>query len=109
MQPGQPHNMAVAEVEHNGSIARITGTAATENDDAIQFIVDLMAREGIGGAKVMSLYSERQPSPEWYEYFEKHWPNVAVTWSFGPGDDAKMEAEVGRLLAKPDKPWWKFW
>jgi hypothetical protein len=109
MEPGQPHNMAIAEVEHNGRIGRITGTAVTENDDAIQFIVDLMAKEGISGDKVLSLYSERKPSPEWYEYFEKHWPNVAVTWSFGPGEDARMEAEVEKLLTKRAKPWWKLW
>src|SRR4051812_35951 len=83
MQPGQPHNMAIAEVEHNGAIGQIKASAATANDDAIQFIVDLMAQQGISGDKVLRLYSERQPSPEWYEHFAKHWPNVAVTWSFG--------------------------
>src|SRR5258706_11193150 len=107
MQPGQPYNMAIAEVEYNGSVGRITASAATANDDAIQFIVDLMAKQGISGEKVLNLYSERQPSDKWYEYFDKHWPNVAVTWSFGPGEDARMEAEVGEVLAKRDKPWWK--
>jgi hypothetical protein len=109
MQPDQPHNVAIAEVEHNGAFGQIKASAATANDDAVQIIVDLMAQEGISGDKVLRLYSERQPSPDWYEYFAKHWPNVAVTWSFGPHDDAKMEAEVGKLPAKRDKPWWKFW
>jgi hypothetical protein len=109
MQPGQPHNMAIAEVEHNGRIGQIKASAATADDDAIQSIVDLMAEQGISGEKVLRLYSERQPSPEWYAYFAEHWPKVAVTWSFGPGEDARMEAEVGKLLTKRDKPWWKFW
>lgn len=39
----QPHNVAVAEVEHNGAIGHIKASAATANDDAIQLIVDLMS------------------------------------------------------------------
>ena len=109
MQPGQPHNVAIAEVEHNGRIGHIKAGAATENDDAIQLIVDLMVQQGITGDKVLRLYSERQPSAEWYDYFAKNWPNVAVTWSFAPGEDAKMEATVGKDMAKLSKPWWKFW
>ncbi|HYE20838.1 MAG TPA: hypothetical protein VEA69_20495 [Tepidisphaeraceae bacterium] len=109
MQPGQPHNMAIAEVEHNGAIGQIKASAASADDDAIRFIVDLMKQEGISGDRVVRLYSERQPSPEWCEYFATHWPNAAVTWSFCPGEDARMEAVVGKLLAKRDKPWWKFW
>ncbi len=109
MREDQAHNVAIAEVEHNGQIARITGSAATENDDAIQFIVDLMAREGINGDCVLRLYSERQPSPEWQEYFAAHWPNAAITWSFEPGEAAKMDAAVGELLGESKKPWWRFW
>jgi hypothetical protein len=109
MRPDQPHNMAIAEFIHNGDVARLTGKAATENDDAIQFIVDLMAEEGISGDRILRLYSERKPSPKWYEYFAEHWPNAAVTWSFAPGEDAKMEAAVDELLIKGVKPWWKFW
>ena len=65
MREDQPHNIAIAEVRHNGRIARITGSAATEDEDAIQNIVNLLAREGIDGDCVLRLYSERQPSPEW--------------------------------------------
>jgi len=108
MQPGQAHNMAIAEVEHNGQLATITGTAVTEHDDAIQFIVDMMTEQGISGDKVRRLYSERQPSPEWYEYFERNWPNVKVTWSFTPDEEAEFEEAVGKLLSAK-KPWWKFW
>ena len=89
--------------------SRITGSAATENDDAIQFIVDLMAQEGIDGECVLRLYSERQPSPEWQEYFAAHWPNAAVTWSFAKGAEAMFEAAVRELLSEPKKPWWRFW
>jgi hypothetical protein len=109
MQPGQPHNVAIAEVEHEGRIGHVKASAATADDDAIRLIVDLMAREGIAGAKVLRLYSERRPSAEWCAYFAAHWPNAAVTWSFGPGEDTRMEAEVGRLIAKWDRPWWKIW
>ena len=109
MQSGQPHNVAIAEVEYDGGIGQVKAIAATSDDDAIQFIVDLMAQQGISGEKVLRLYSERQPSAEWYAYFAEHWPNVALTWSFGPGDDIKMEAEVGNLLANRNKSWWKFW
>jgi hypothetical protein len=109
MREAQPHNVAIAEVRHNGRTARITGSAATENDDAIQFIVDLMAQEGIDGACVLRLYSERKPSPEWSEYFAAHWPNAEITWSFGPGEEAKMEAAVDKLVTKSKKPWWSFW
>ncbi len=104
MRPDQPHNLAIAEFEHNGAIARLTGTAATENDDAIRFIVELMAQEGISGHRILRLYSERKPDPKWIEYFAQHWPNAAVTWSFAPGEDAKMEAAVNELLANPRKP-----
>ena len=109
MQPGQPHNMVIVEItEPNGEVGRITGQAMTENDDAIQVIVDLMAQENISDERVLRLYSERKPSPRWYEYFAQHWPQAEVTWSFGPGDDAKMEAAVSKLL-KGKRPWWKFW
>ena len=109
MREDQPHNIAIAEVRHNGRIASITGSAATEDEDAIQNIVALLAQEGIDGDCVLRLYSERQPSPEWCAYFAAHWPNAAITWSFTLGEDAKMEAAVGELLAEPRKPWWKFW
>jgi hypothetical protein len=109
MQPGQPYNIAVAEVEHNGSIGRITGTAATERDDAIQFIVNLMEQDGIGGHAVLRLYSERKPSVAWYEYFAEHWPNADITWSFGPNEDDKMQKAIDRLLPNREQPWWKFW
>lgn len=109
MESDQPHNMAIAEFVHNGEVARIMGKAATENDDVCQFIVNLMAEEGISGNRILRFYSERQPSAEWCKYFAQHWPNAAVTWSFGPGDDAKMEAAVDELLTKGTKPWWKFW
>ncbi len=109
MRGDVPHNVTIAEVRHNGQIARITGSAATENEDAIQFNVDLMAQEGIDGDNVLQLYSERQPSPEWYAYFAAHWPNAAITWSFAQGEDAKMEAAVGELLGASRKPWWRFW
>jgi hypothetical protein len=103
------YNVAIAEVRHNGQTARITGSAATEKDDAIQFIVDLIAQEGISGDCVIALYSERQPSPEWYEYFAAHWPNAGITWSFAAGDDAKMEAAIGKLRGQSNRPWWRFW
>ena len=61
------------------------------------------------GDCVRQLYSERQPSPEWYEYFAAHWPNAAITWSFAPGEDAKMEAAVRAIRRESTKPWWKFW
>ena len=72
MQEGQAHNIAIAEVRHNGQIGRVTGIAATENDDAIQLIVDMMAQEGIAGEEVLRLYSERLPSDEWRAYIVKH-------------------------------------
>jgi hypothetical protein len=109
MQEGQPHNIAVAEVRHNGQTMRLTGWAATEDDDAIQFIVNLMVQEGISGDCVLRLYSERQPSLDWRKYFAEHWPNAAITWSFEVGEDAKMEAAVEQVLRESRKPWWKFW
>lgn len=112
MEAGQPHNVAIAEARHRGQIVRITGSAATARDDAIQLIVDSMAREGVGGEGVIRLYSERRPSDKWYQYFAAHWPNVAVTWSFAAGEDAKMEASIERVLKsrkKSKKPWWRFW
>jgi len=99
-----PHNCAIAEVRHEGQIGHVKAAASTANDDAIQLIVDLMAQNGIRGDEVLRLYSERQPSPEWYAYFAKHWPNVAVTWSFGPDDDdATIAAEITAFRAKRDK------
>ena len=111
MEPNQPYNIVVAEIDRDGEVLKIMGKAATANDDAIQFVVDFMASQEIGGERVMRLYAERQPSPEWYAYFAKHWPNVAVTWSFGPHENDKMEMAVGSLLEKAQrpKPWWKFW
>ena len=64
MPDGQPHNIAIAEVRHDGRIARITGGAATEHDDAVRLIVGLIAQEGIPGDCVLRLDSERRPSPE---------------------------------------------
>ena len=69
----------------------------------------MMMQECIDGESVLELYSERQPSTRWYEYFAEHWPNVTVTWTFAAGDDANMEAAIGKILAKPSKPWWKLW
>ncbi|MFO0892196.1 MAG: hypothetical protein U0790_24045 [Isosphaeraceae bacterium] len=109
MREDQPHNVAIAEVEHKGQVARITGSAATEDDDAIGFIVDLMAQQGIPGDRVLRLYSERQPSPEWQDYFAAHWPNAAITWSFAPGEEATLDAAVNELLGGAKKPWWRFW
>lgn len=94
MRPDQPHNIAIVEFLHNGEPSRIIGQAATEKDDAIQIIVDRMAQEGITGERILRLYSERKPSPEWYAYFARHWPNAAVTWSFGPGQNAEMETAI---------------
>jgi hypothetical protein len=109
MRKDQPHNVAIAEVRHDGRVARITGGAATEDDDAIRFIVDLMEREGISGDSVLQLYSERQPSPQWYAYFAAHWPNANITWSFAAGEEARMGAAIDRLVGGPKKPWWRFW
>jgi hypothetical protein len=108
MRNDQPYNMAIAEARHDGRVALITGSAATENDDAIQFIVDLMAQEGIVGDDVLQLDSERRPSPEWCAHFAAHWPNAAITWSFEPGEEAKMEAAVEKLHGGSRKPWWRF-
>jgi hypothetical protein len=109
MRSDQAHNIAIAEFMHNGETARITGSAATENDDAIKFIVELMGEEGINGNCILRLYSERIPSAEWFEYFKHNWPNAAVTWSFGPGDNTKMEAAVDKLLTNREQSWRKFW
>ena len=108
MRPGQPHNVAIAELEINGRPARITGTAVTADDDAIQFIMDMMKEQGIPGSRALRLYSERKPSEEWLLFFKNNWPHVPVTWSFEPGEDAKMEKAVDKLLSRK-KPWWRFW
>jgi hypothetical protein len=108
-QQDRPHNVAIAEYLKNGKPLRITGSAATEQDDAIQLIVDLMAEVGVSGPQIVRLYSERQPSPQWYEYFAQHWPNVEVTWSFGPGEEAMMDEALDDLYRQDAKPWWKFW
>jgi hypothetical protein len=108
-QQDRPHNVAIAEYLKNGKPLRITGSAATEQDDAIQLIVDLMAEVSVSGAQIVRLYSERQPSPQWYEYFAQHWPNVEVTWSFGSGEEAVMEEALDDLYRRGAKPWWKFW
>jgi hypothetical protein len=68
----------------------------------------MMSQQGITGNKVLRLYSERRPSDEWYRYFERHWPNVIVTWSFGPGEDAQFESCVEQILSAK-QPWWRFW
>ena len=31
------------------------------------------------------------------------------TWLFASGEDAKMEAAIGKLLAQSRKPWSRFW
>jgi hypothetical protein len=35
MRAGQPYNMATAEFVHDGQVAQITGTAETDQEDAI--------------------------------------------------------------------------
>jgi hypothetical protein len=107
MQSEQPYNIAIAEVEYNGQIAKITGKAATIHDDAIKFIVNMLNEQGISGDKVLNLYSEHEPSTEWYDYFKQNWPNVNVTWSFAANEDKKFEKAVDNLISK--KRWWKFW
>jgi hypothetical protein len=87
----------------------VRGCAATEEDDAIQVIVDAMTQGDIAGTRVLRLFSEREPSDEWKQYVAQHWPRARVTWGFNHGEDAKMEAALERLLSPNSKPWWKFW
>jgi hypothetical protein len=109
MLEGEWWNVAVAEFEVDGGYATVTCGAATADDDAIQNIVDALAQHGIRGERVVRLYSERKPSDQWYKYFAVHWPRAAVTWSFGPGEEAQFEAAIEKLRSSTSKPWWKFW
>jgi hypothetical protein len=109
MIEGQPWNVAIAEIEHNGSLATITGAAATENDDAIELILSVMEQENIAAVQVVRLYSEREPSEDWKTYIEQHWPRAQITWGVNRGEDEQLDSFVEVMFAPPSKPWWKFW
>jgi hypothetical protein len=108
MQSEQPYNVVIAEVEYNGQVGKITGTAMTEHDDAIQFVVNMMSDQGITGDKVLRLYSEHRPRQDWLEFFNRNWPNAKISWSFDPGEDDQFAKHVNKLVS-PKKSWWKFW
>ncbi len=104
------HNVVVFEFHHSNGQATITTVAETEDDDAIRMSLDALTEQGISHTLVTRVYSERQPHPDWIDYFTTHLPHTAITWSFAAGESAtKIKTEVSKALLRTKKPWWKFW